>query len=721
MRKKKCMILLLLLLIIQVSINADGERLNYNKYYSYPFSVGVEYQTLTSFYDYGQNFFIHEVYALARWPIPIRPVFQPLARVGIIYFDSRDVVHPDKWDHIHLYGMGGFAFSYRFKKNIELGADVFFGASGALFSNLLPDAGTLSTANLIVEVGGRFGLNPIYNLNIEFNPSVKYLHSLSPLTDFNSVILGLGFSVNFRLGTDPDSNRFVPNSLMFGDYTIDPLFAAMQSYYTKKSIGSITIKNRESFTINDLEVAFFQPEYMNTPTICAKLGSLKPGHDQQIDILSSFNENIFKLEGVTSLTGEIIVTYKSRGRTLKQVTPVNYDLYDKRSIIWDDNRKAASFITPSDSAVRNYAGYINKINDQGTDTIYKNIEAAIKLYHALDVVGCTYQPDPVLPYINVSSDSVVIDNISLPRETLLQKAGDCDDLTVLYCTLLESLGIETGYITTPGHIFPVINTGIPSAMFSRLHPDRRHTINVNGELWVPVEITGIGEDDFMGSWNKAIESWTKWDNEPGNRALYITKEAQKTFRPVGLKELDIGLQYGSKDALVKGYRADYQRFKNLIINKYEKSAASSNNYNDYNILGILYAQFNDYTNAKKAFNRALSINKDYFLTKMNLCHLAYQQKDYKTAIDLYQDLLTEFEHNGNVDSPEYIKLLLCVSVLYKELNDVDNSDKYYREAVNNDQETTENLIAFVGSNDGSRNENFGSTYYTKLFSYVSGE
>jgi hypothetical protein len=45
---------------------------------------------------------------------------------------------------------------------------------------------------------------------------------------------------------------------------------------------------------------------------------------------------------------------------------------------------------------------------------------------------------------------------------LYYRGGDCDDLSILYCSLLEVLGLDTAFITVPGHIYAAFDTGIQS-------------------------------------------------------------------------------------------------------------------------------------------------------------------------------------------------------------------------------------------------------------------
>ncbi|MFW6293995.1 MAG: hypothetical protein ACOC7V_16970, partial [Spirochaetota bacterium] len=52
-----------------------------------------------------------------------------------------------------------------------------------------------------------------------------------------------------------------------------------------------------------------------------------------------------------------------------------------------------------------------------------------------------------------SEDRGAVDFLQFPRQTLTYSSGDCDDLTALYIALLESVGVDTAFITVPGHIY----------------------------------------------------------------------------------------------------------------------------------------------------------------------------------------------------------------------------------------------------------------------------
>ena len=277
-----------------------------------------------------------------------------------------------------------------------------------------------------------------------------------------------GFTGNFRFGQDPDAPQAAVRAIRVEEPTLPAAFAALQSWYAKHPIGSVTLVNTEKWMISGIDVSFYQKGSMDSPTPSAHVDQLAPGERCRVELFASFNEEVFRTEGVTPLTGEVIVSYKSRGRAAEQRQSVSYDLHDKTAVTWDDDRKVAAFITPADSALRNYSSFIRQACREGTLPTYNEpLQLAVQVVRALGEIGCLYQADPSLPFTRVQGNPMVVDPISLPRDTLKRITGDCDDLTVLFCSLLESAGTETGFITVPGHIYAAFNTKVPAAGLPR--------------------------------------------------------------------------------------------------------------------------------------------------------------------------------------------------------------------------------------------------------------
>ena len=656
---------------------AAQSSVNYNEYYSFPLSIGIEYQNLSPFADYKKNYSIFEFATKILIPIQTVPSLQPYLRLGMMSFNSLDETYPEKWDHFHLYGALGLGYAYRFAKDFEVGGEFHIGFSEAIFPSVV-DGDTLSNSNLLFSLGTNISLHPTFNLSIGIHPSVKYIYSLGLLDEFNSLIFGIGFSFNYRFGEDPDSAKALVRQLEFSNLSISPVFAAMQSYYTKHPVGQVTLTNTGKDVVTDLKVFFLQVGFMDSSTLCTSVKELAPKENITIDLFAVFNQEIFKTEGITPLTGEVVVQYRSRGRTGEEHQPVSYDLYDKTAITWDNDLKVGAFITPSDSALRNYVSFIRQSTKGSTAGSYnKTVQTAVQVFQALNTLGCIYQVDPTLPFTTVQKEVFQVDSISLPRDTLRRTTGDCDDLTVLYNSLLETQGIPTGFITTPGHIFSIFNTRIPSNRSREVHPDRDMTISYEGELWVPVEITLLGRGDFLDAWKTGKEEWLAYKNEPDQRGFYTTSESQQIFRPIGLRETDLGLQYGGTQNLVNSYQSGLLRLSDDILRYYRAVADRNKSARSYNKLGIAYSQFGRYEESEQAFQQAVSVESDFPDARINLGNIAYVLKDYQNALNIYTQTFRLLQRLGKEDSLLYSDLAINISKAYYALENYDQAKEYF--------------------------------------------
>ncbi len=697
----RLMTFFLCLLVASAALGAQERSIDYNKYYRFPLSIGVEYQNLSPFAEYKRNYNIFEFATNVIVTIPNLASLQPYLRSGIMRFDSLNETYPEKWDHFYLYGALGLGYAYRFARDFEIGGEFYTGFAEAIFPSLVAGS-TLGLPNLLFSLGANISLNPTFNLSIGIHPTVKYLYSLGLLKEFNSLIFGIGFSFNYRFGEDPDSARALLRQLEFSKLSLQPVFAAMQSYYTNNPVGSVILTNTGKYPATDLKVSFLQAGYMDSPTPCAEVEKLAPGEKISIDLFAVFNQEVFKTEGTTPLTGEVIVQYRSRGRTGEQRQSVTYDLYDKTAITWDNDQKVGAFITPSDSALRNYVSFIRHAAKEYTRGFYpEKILTAVQVFQALNTLGVIYQADPTSPFTTVQQDVFQVDSVNLPRDTLRRTTGDCDDLTVLYNSLMETQGIATGFITTPGHIFSVFNTGIPSNKYRKVHPERGMTISYKGELWVPVEITLMGRGDFLDAWKTGSKEWLTYKNDPEKRKFYITSEAQQIFRPVGLKETDLGLQYGSIKAFAINYQSGLRRLSNDILRYYRAASDRKKNARSYNKLGIIYSQFGRYGEAEQAFRQAVRIEPGYPGVKVNLGNLAYLRKDYRNALNVYEQASEILKRMGKASSLSFSNLAINISKTHYALENYDKAKEYFDLASAINSQNAERYSYLSGTDKGT--------------------
>jgi hypothetical protein len=620
---------------------AQQASTDYNEFYRFPLSIGFFYQGLTPFSAYNTPYTIYDIGADVRIPIPTVPVLQPFARLGMMRFDSIDQAFPDKWDHIHLYGMLGAAYANRFSRNFEVGADLSAGLSEAIFPNVV-DTGTVGSPFVLLGAGGRVGLDPSYNFSIEFQPSVRYLLSLSPLKTFDGFVVALGINASYRFGEDPDSARAIIRALRLDGLSLGPAFGAMQSYYAQNPLGTVTVTNTERQTVTGLEISFLQPGYMDAETPSFSRATLKPGESVEVPLKAVFNKQVFTTEGKTPLTGQIIAKYKLGGRDVEQREPAGYDLYDKTAITWNDNAKVGAFITPQDGSLKTWTAAVSEATRETLlPALNQPLQIAMQIYQALAATGIQYQEDPSSPFTRVQGRIEAVDSINLARTTLRQRYGDCDDLTVLFASLLETRSVRTGFITVPGHIYAAFDTGVAAENYAEIHPDRAMTLAVDGTLWVPVEVTLLdGKSDFLQAWQRGIELW---NGSSSDRQMTKTAAAQLVYAPVGLQEALLQPVPPAKDVVVRSVSSARDRLANVYIQPVLAEATKAKGKREYNRLGIAYARFGRYADAIAAFTQSSRADPTYVSAQINLANVYYLQKDYKKSIAGYTAALKSLD------------------------------------------------------------------------------
>ncbi len=677
----------LFLFLCSFSLSAQNTEIktDYNSVYRFPFSLGVEYQFVSPMTilgtDYQGDFSLVDLSVLARYPIPKIPVLQPQARLGFFLNKAQySAADPnlENFNYTKFYLTLGLAYMHKLSKKFELGADFETGVGYSIFPDIDQVTGDSHGAfDLQASIGGTAAFNPSYSMSLQLRPSLRYNYSLSPLERFNGFTLGIGLKVDYRFGTDPDDPRAEIRSLKFDDIRIEDMFAAMQSYYVNNPIGEVTLINTEKYPLTDVSVTFNQSGFMDVATPSPEIADIPPGESVIVPLYAIFNKDIFSMQGVTPLTGEITATYTLRSRTAIQAVPTSYDLYDKNSLTWDDDRKVAAFMTVGDSALGNYTSFLRQTCKDVVNPGYNaEVQTAMQVYYGLTEIGTLYQRDPTVSYDDAQGDTKVIDTVNLPRDTLVKLSGDCDDLTVLFNSMMESTGIATAFVTGPGHIYSMFATGVPSKDYKLIHPDKLMSINIDGELWIPVEITFIGEDDFQTAWRSGAEEFARFVDDEGKLGLYFTREAQQTYRPVGFEEKDLGLQYGDRTKIVRDFRASLGSIESLVLDEYERTARDKGNKGSWNSYGIVAARFEAYDRAEMAFNNALAMDRNYVSSKINLANVYFLREEYQNSLRLFHDAEDWFKETGRTASASYSRLLLNISKTYFEIENFDLATFY---------------------------------------------
>ena len=696
----------LAVVVFAAAPRAQDSKADLDEYYRFPVSLGVEMEKLTPFNDYSADFNATEIAVSLRVPLRGNPSLQPLARLGVRNWDYVNTEDPDdRWQHRHWFGQLGAAYARRFSREFEIGALRRGGPLGCDLS--LPRQGPGDRRFLAEKQplppghgGGQAQPQPVVRRQHRRRTLLSYQRSFTALDRYDGLVLGIGIAAHYRFGEDPDAPQAIIRSLRIGEPAtqIPPVYAAMQSHYVNHPIATIPLTNAESYPISDVEVSFYQEGFMDNPTPALSLAELGPGKTVEVKLLAAFNSQVFSTEGVTPLNGEIRASYVARNRPATQAFPVTYDLHDRTAITWDDDRKAAAFITPADSALRNFASYVRQAaKDSVVPGLSEPLQVAMQVYCALKELGVIYQADPTAPFDAVQADARIVDSVSLPRDTLRRGTGDCDDLTVLFSALMETVGVETGFITTPGHIFPMINTGVATRDFALLHPEQPMSIDIDGELWVPVEITRVAGGDFTAAWRQGIEIYRRYDGSPRERSVILTRQAQNAFRPVGLREADAGIVYPRSEQLRARFVASVGGLIDTIVASAAQKARASNSRRDFNSLGIVAAQLGRYQAAEEAFNSALALDRNYMSPLINLGNLHFVQGRVQDALRSYHRAERALQERQRTGTLEYGAVLLNLARSYHKLENYDQARAYHAQLAAVDPQLAEQNVYLGGA------------------------
>ena len=250
------------------------------------------------------------------------------------------------------------------------------------------------------------------------------------------------------------------------------------------------------------------PGYVTRPMAVAVAEELAPGEQAHAELSTLFSDRVLENLEARQASATLVARYTLSGQQYETVRDVRLRLYNRNALTWDDDRKAAAFVTPRDAEIRTFAtSAVSIARGEGPTALNLNLRVAMAVYEALAVHGLACVVDPDIPaYQDASTDTAIVDYLQFAGETLAFHGGDCDDLSILYASALESVGVPTAFITIPGHIFTAFSTEASADEAMRTFGDGSLVIDHDGTAWIPVEMTAIGRS-FREAWRIGADQW----------------------------------------------------------------------------------------------------------------------------------------------------------------------------------------------------------------------
>ncbi len=419
--------------------------------------------------------------------------------------------------------------------------------------------------------------------------------------------------------------------LRIEDLYLESILPSKYKYYTQEPLGRVKIRNTGKEALKNIKVTLFIPEYMNLPQEHEIL-EIRPDCVVEVPLKATFNRRIFEIDEDTPVLAEV----KAMGYGTEERRVCSITILGKNIIDWRESGNIASFVTLNDPVITEFTRlHLPSLRDEESDN---KIKKAIAIYVALSPIA--YLPDPNMPYKMISTKKVIVDKVQYPRETLKYRRGDCDDLSVLYASCLEAVGIKTGFVLVPGHIFPIFNTGILEREKELVSYDPQSYIIRESCIWLPVEITRL-QDPFLS----AIESgMSQYRKSLGRLEIITAEEGWKKFAPVALSPIEFSwegdktlVEQRLKDEIIALERKREEVLEGMIGALKKKIEESPYNPLPYNQLGIIYAKERRYGLAEEEFKKVLERHKLHPSILNNLGNIYLLKGSIDEAFHCFED------------------------------------------------------------------------------------
>jgi hypothetical protein len=264
-------------------------------------------------------------------------------------------------------------------------------------------------------------------------------------------------------------------------------------YFLSKTVFS----NAGAGPVRNLQVSYQIPETIpwTTPD---RHPEILPGQTAVSLFYPEFPARVAALTSPTNATLEIRLTWEDgRGRAREEIVKRGFllrgvnefevtSLPAAELVSWNDYYEnddlAAAFVTSDDPVVKLYAGEVARFAGGSTAGIAGGAREVVRVMEALynfqlatglRYVGSRWAPE------TLGEVKTTVQNVRLPREVILNGGGLCLELAMLWCAVMEHLGVKSYLVCTKGHAFAMMADQATGRM-------------------IPIECTDIGGEGIGG-------------------------------------------------------------------------------------------------------------------------------------------------------------------------------------------------------------------------------
>ncbi|MBU1097741.1 MAG: hypothetical protein KKB34_14755 [Bacteroidetes bacterium] len=299
---------------------------------------------------------------------------------------------------------------------------------------------------------------------------------------------------------------FTPEKLVeFKDVKIlSEIYPTLDELYTTTAFATAKVINISDQTVNVKPASFI--EGINTEQIFSPIINIAAGDTVDVPFYTIISDQLKPNNKRTiSQANFYLITVNS-----------DYDDQISKPILINDMNSWDGKV----SNLRYFSKYDYSYSTKFAKNILKeykaeldNIAEELAVFSKIKILFNTF----VQHMIYVSDPRSSVEFVQFPQETIDRKGGDCDDLSVAFSSILESVGIQTAFVDYKSedgisHVNLLINTGLsPDAASLITNNDKKYYVRKNSrdkdELWIPIEMTSLA--DLETAWNVGADKFYK--------------------------------------------------------------------------------------------------------------------------------------------------------------------------------------------------------------------